>query len=84
MATIERTDLINAVLRSRDELDADLDSDFLTAVVDAEADAGGDGDAAIRSIDTVVVAAIARGVGHVQPAAEAVGGQVARDQENEN
>ena len=84
MATIERTDLINAVLQSRDELDADLDSDFLAAVVDAEADAAGDGDAAIRSIDAAVVAAIARGVGHVQAAAETADDRIADTQENKN
>ena len=37
MTTIERKDLVNAVLASRDELDPDLETELLEAIVDAEA-----------------------------------------------
>ena len=84
MTTVERNDLINAVLRSRDELDPGLDAEFLVAILNAEADAVGDGDAAIRSIDTVVDAAIAQGIGHIPAGAETVEGLATEDQENEN
>jgi hypothetical protein len=66
MATIERGDLVKAVLQSRDELDPVLDTQLLEDIVNAEADAAGDGDSAIRAIDAVVTGAVARGVGHIQ------------------
>lgn len=83
MTTIERRDLVNAVLQSRDDLDPGLDTAFLEAVVNAEADAAGDGDAAIRAIDAAVMAAIARGVGHAEPV-ESGGAQDDEDEENAN
>ena len=67
MTTIERKDLVDAVLHSRDEIDPELDTELLQAVVDAEAGAAGDGESALRAIDATVAAAIRRGVGHVEP-----------------
>ncbi len=64
MTTIERKDPVDAVMASRDEIDADLETELLAAIVDAEATAAGDGDAATRAIDAAVTAAIERGVGH--------------------
>lgn len=69
MTATERTDLVDAVLASREELDPGLDAELLVAIVDAEATAAGDGDAAIRTIDAAVTAAIARGVGAEEAAA---------------
>lgn len=67
MTTIERKDLVDAVVASRDEIDPDLETELLQAIVDAEAAAAGDGMAAIRGIDAAVSAAIGRGVGHLEP-----------------
>ena len=66
MTTIERKDLVDAVVASRDEIDPDLETELLQAIVDAEAGAAGDAVAAIRGIDEAVSAAIVRGVGHQQ------------------
>lgn len=66
MTTIERKDLVDAVLASRDEVDPDFESDLLEAIVDAEADAAGDGDAAMRAIDAAVTSGIERGVGYLE------------------
>lgn len=71
MSTIERKDLVRAVLASRDEVDPDLETVLLEAVVEAEVDAAADGEAALRSIGAAVSAAIERGVGHVAQAAGA-------------
>ena len=66
VTTTERSDLVNAVLTSRDELDPDLDTELLKAIVNAEAGLLGDSDAARRAIDAAVTAALERGVGKVQ------------------
>jgi hypothetical protein len=66
LTTIEHKDLVDAVLATRDLLDPDLETEVLEAVVDAEAAAAGDGEAAMRAIDAAVTAAIERGVGYVQ------------------
>ena len=66
MKTIERTDLVAAVLASRDELDPDLETDLLEAIVDAEWGSSGDSDAAMAAIDAALTAAIERGVGIVR------------------
>ena len=66
MKTIERTDLVAAVLASRDEIDPDLETELLEAIVDAEWGSGGDSDAAMAVIDAALTAAIDRGVGNVQ------------------
>ena len=66
MKTIERTDLVVAVLASRDEIDPDLETELLEAIVDAEWGSGGDGDAATAAIDAALTAAIDRGVGNGQ------------------
>lgn len=63
MTATERTDLVDAVLASREELDPGFDAELLVAMMDAEASAAGDGDAAIRAIDAAVTAALGRGVG---------------------
>jgi hypothetical protein len=63
VTTTERSDLIRAVLASRDELDPDLDTKLLEAIVDAEAGLPEDGQGAMRAIDAAVTAAIERGVG---------------------
>ena len=63
MTTTERSDLVNAVLASRDEIDPDLDTELLKAIVDAEAGLIEDSEAAMRAIDAAVTAAIERGVG---------------------
>jgi hypothetical protein len=57
--------MVRAVLASRDAIDPDLDTDLLEAIVNAEADAAGDGDAGLRSIESAVNTALARGVGRV-------------------
>jgi hypothetical protein len=64
--TTERTDLVNAVLASRDETDPDLETELLEAIVDAEVRLPGDSEGAMRAIDAAVTAAIERGVGNVQ------------------
>ena len=63
MKNIERKDLIDAVLVSRDEIDPELETELLVAIVDAETDFAGDGDAAMRAIDAALTAAIDRSVG---------------------
>ena len=68
MKNIERKDLIDAVLASRDVADPELETELLEAIVDAETSSAGDGDAAMRAIDAAITAAIGRGVGHVQAA----------------
>lgn len=73
MTTTERSDLINAVLASRDELEPYLETELLEAIVDAETGHLGDGEAAMRAIDMAVSAAIERGVGNQKP--EAVAGE---------
>lgn len=60
MKSIERKDLVDAVLASRDEVDPDLETGLLEAIVDAEIDSAGDGDAAMRAIDAALTAAIGR------------------------
>lgn len=84
LTTFERADLVKAVLRSRDELDVSLDTHLLEAIVNAEANAAGDAESAIRAIDAAVTAAVARGVGQVEPAAEAVGTKATEDEEDED
>jgi hypothetical protein len=74
LTTTDRHDLIDAVLRSRDEIDPDLETDLLEAIVDAEAESAGDGDAAMRAIDAAVTAAIKRGVGKRDEPEIATGG----------
>lgn len=64
--TTERTDLVNAVLASRDETDPNLETELLEAIVDAEVRLPGDSEGAMRAIDAAVTAAIERGVGNVQ------------------
>ena len=66
MNTIERADLVAAVLASRDAIDRDLETELLEAIVDAEWDSGGDSDAAMAAIDAALTAAIDRGVGNAQ------------------
>ena len=66
MNTIERADLVAAVLASRDEIDPNLEAELLEAIVDAEWGSGGDSDAAMAAIDAALTAAIERGVGNVQ------------------
>ena len=68
MKNIERKDLIDAVLVSRDEIDPELETELLEAIVDAETDFAGDGGAAMRAIDAALTAAIDRGVGYIQHA----------------
>ena len=59
---------MNAILASRDEIDPELEAEFLEAIVDAETDSVGDGDAAMRAINSALNAAISRGIGYVQEA----------------
>ena len=59
---------MNAVLASRDEIDPELETELLVAIVDAETNFAGDGDAAMRAIDAALTAALGRGVGSVQGA----------------
>jgi hypothetical protein len=73
--TTERTHLINAVLTTRDKIDADLDTELLEAIVDAEANHPEDSDQAMRVIETAVSEAIARGVGAPALDAPIQGGQ---------
>lgn len=68
MKSSEHKDLVNAVLASRDDIDPELESGLLEAIVDAETNSGGDGDAAMRAIDAAVTAAIERDVSAVQGA----------------
>ncbi len=60
MTKIERKHLMLAVLASRDEIDPDLETGLLEAIVNAEADAFGDSDTAMRAIDSAVTDAIER------------------------
>ena len=54
------------MLASRDEVDPDLETKFLEAIVDAEINSAGDGDAAMRSIDEALTSAIRRGAGQAR------------------
>jgi hypothetical protein len=71
--TTDRNDLVGAVLASRDELDPDLETELLEAIVDAEVRLPGDSEAAMRAIDAAVTAALERGVGKVQESESAPG-----------
>lgn len=71
MSTIERKDLVAAVLASRDELDGELESELLESIVHGVADAAGDGDAARTAIAAAVTAALGRGVGYMKPSSSA-------------
>lgn len=62
---IEREDLVDAVLASRDHVDSGLETQLLENIVVAEADSAGDGDAAMQAMDAAITAAIGRGVGLV-------------------
>ena len=66
MKSSELKDLVNAVLTSRDAIDPELETELLEAIVDAEINSAGDGDAAMRAIDAVLTAAIEPGIGSVQ------------------
>lgn len=68
MKNIERKDLVDAVLASRDEVDPDLETTLLEAIVDAETDSAGDGGAAMQAIDAALSAAIGRCAGRAQDA----------------
>ena len=68
MKSNEHKDLVNAVLASRDEIDPELDTTLLEAIVDAEIDSAGDGDAAMHAINAALTAAVERSVGYVQGA----------------
>ena len=85
MKDIEHNDLVNAVLASRDEIDPELETELLKAIVDAEIDSALDGDVAIDAIAAVLTAATDRGAGDVQEvdAAEATEDAVNGDHENE-
>ena len=85
MKNIERKDLVNAVLASRDEIDPELETQLLEAIVDAETDSEGDGDVAMRAIDAALTVAASRGVGYVQEvdAVEATEDNVNGDGEDE-
>jgi hypothetical protein len=83
MTTPERTDLVNAVLASRDEIDPDLETELLEAIVDAEASLPGDTEASMRAIDEAVTAATERGVGKV-PESEPPPGESAGDVDEED
>lgn len=76
---------MNALLASRDEIDPELETELLEAIVDAEMVSAGDGDMAIHAIDVALNAAIDRGVGYVQEAgaAEATEDDVNGDGEDE-
>ena len=86
MTAIERKDLIDAVLASRNEISPGFDAGLLGAIVDAEAAAAGDADTAMRAIYAAVTAAMARGVGLVEPAtadARTVASEDGEDEEGE-
>jgi hypothetical protein len=68
-----RKDMVDAVLRARDQLDPEFDTELLEAIVDAEADAPGDAEAALRQIDAGVTGAIDRGFGHIELAPATAG-----------
>jgi hypothetical protein len=63
---IERKDLLDAVLASRNDVAPGFDMELLEAIVDAEAEAAGDADFAMRAISGAVTTAMARGVGRMQ------------------
>jgi len=65
--TTEHSDLLKAVLTTRDKIDPDLDAELLKAIVDAETVYAADGDQAISAIDTAVTSAIERGVSAQSP-----------------
>lgn len=69
MTTIELSELLEVVLATRDEIEPDLDGELLEAIVNAEAVAEGDGDAAMQKIDAAVTAAMDRGAGQPNEAA---------------
>ena len=85
MKDIERKDLVNAVLASRDEIDPHLATELLKAIVDAEIDFALNGDAAIYAIDAALTAAVHHGVHDVQEAdaTDAIRGKVNRVREDE-
>ena len=62
MKGIERKDLLNAVLVTRDEIDPDLDGELLEDIVDAETESAGDRDSAMRAINAALHRALDRGV----------------------
>lgn len=84
MSTIERKDLVRAVLASRDELDSELETHLLESIVDAEANAAGDGDAALRAVEAVVSAAVQRGVGNVDLSRDVLSDTEATEPEDES
>lgn len=57
---------MNAVLASRDEIDPELETELLEAIVGAELNSAGDADMAMRAIDAALTGASERGVGSVQ------------------
>jgi hypothetical protein len=71
--TTERTDLVSAVLASRDDVDPDLETELLEAIVDAEVRLPGNSEGAMRAIDAAVTAAIERGVANVREPESAAG-----------
>ena len=71
MKNIERANLVNAVMTSRDGIDPELETELLEAIIDAETDFAGDGAVAMHAIDLAVSAAIDRGVGCVERAESA-------------
>ncbi|MCY4453953.1 MAG: hypothetical protein OXC01_18570 [Immundisolibacterales bacterium] len=73
MKSDEHKDLVNAVLASRDEIDPELETAVLEAIVDAEFNSAGDGDAAMHAINAALTAAIDRGVGYVHGASSSEG-----------
>ena len=54
------------MLRSRDEVDPELDTLLLEAIVDAETTSAGDGEVATNAILVALVDAIERGVGETR------------------
>jgi len=61
------------VIASRNKIDPDLETELLAEIVDAEAAAGGDGEAAMHAIDAAVTSAIGRGVGYREEQGAAAG-----------
>lgn len=85
MKDTERKDLVNAVLASRDEIDPELETELLKAIVDAEIDSALGGDAAMDTIAAALTSATNRGIGDAPKvdAAEATEDDVNGDGENE-
>ena len=85
MKDVERKCLLNAALASRDDIDPELETELLEAIVDAEIDSAPNGDAAMDAIDAALTAAINRGVGDIQEvdAAQATEDDVNGGRENE-